>query len=130
MGGNPLKGEVSFTGADGETRKLSFSAEALFRLEETFGKKIAAIEADMRNPETFGLGVVRTMFWAGLLDTSPDLELRDVGRVFSKVDPLEACDLVARAFNGAFGTMASEGSSRPPAPGQNPALPSGTGSAS
>lgn len=117
---NPLKGEVSFVGSDGENRKLSFSAEALFRLEEQLGKKMGAIEADMRNPESFGLGVIRTMFWAGLLDTHPDLELKDVGRHFSKVDPVEACSLVVRAFNGAFGTLTEGAPASPQKPGQTP----------
>ncbi|MCA1381301.1 hypothetical protein [Bradyrhizobium sp. BRP23] len=120
MGGNPLKGEVAFVGSDGERRTLSFSAEALFRLEEQLGRKMGAIEADMRNPENFGLGVIRTMFWAGLLDTHPDLELKDVGRHFSKVDPVEACSLVVRAFNGAFGTLTEAAPANPPEPGQTP----------
>lgn len=128
MGGNPLKGEVSFTGSDGEERKLSFSAEALFRVEEFLGKKTGEIEADMRNPEKFGFAMVRTMFWAGLLDTHPDLKHEDVGRHFSKVDPVEACSLVVRAFNGAFGSLSGAPQADPPEPGQN--QQNGTGSAS
>ncbi|WP_439363080.1 hypothetical protein ACNJYD_19825 [Bradyrhizobium sp. DASA03005] len=115
-----MKGEVSFVGSDGERRKLSFSAEALFRLEEQLGKKTGEIEADMRNPEKFGFGVIRTMFWAGLLDTHPDLELKGVGCHFSKVDPVEACGLVVRAFNGAFGTLTEGAPANPPEPGQTP----------
>lgn len=116
---NPLKGEVSFTGSDGETRKLSFSAEALFRLEDVLGKPMGAIEADMRNSDKFGLATIRTMFWAGLLDTYPDLELKHVGQHFSKVDPLEACSLVVRAFNGAFNSPTEAAAAASPLqPGQ------------
>ncbi|WBL75596.1 hypothetical protein I3J27_21425 [Bradyrhizobium xenonodulans] len=125
---NPLKGEVSFTGSDGEPRKLSFSAESLFRVEELLGKKTSEIEADMRNPEKFGFAMIRTMFWAGLLDTHPDLDHKDVGLHFSKVDPLEACSLVVRAFNGAFGNLPGAAPADPPEPGQN--QQHGTGSAS
>lgn len=119
--GNPLKGEISFTGSDGVERKLSFSAESLFRVEEFLGKKTGEIEADMRNPEKFGFAMVRTMFWAGLLDTHPDLKHDDVGQHFSKVDPVEACGLVVRAFNGAFGSMTeAPAATSPPEPGQTP----------
>jgi hypothetical protein len=124
---NPLKGEVAFTGSDGVARKLSFSAEALFRLEEKVGKKMGEIESDMRNPEKFGMGMVRTMFWAGLLDTNPDLKFEDVGAHFSKVDPLDACDLVARAFRGAFGAPDAETASGPPPQASQAAPAPGTG---
>lgn len=118
--GNPLKGQVSFTGSDGVEHKLCFTAEAMFRLEEAIGKPMASIEADMRDTTKFGLGTIRTMFWAALLDTNPDLELKNVGAIFSKIGPLEACDLVVKAFTGAFDGIAEAAPASPPEPGQTP----------
>lgn len=115
---NPLRGEVSFSGTDGVTRTLSFSAEALFRLEQQLGKPISTIEQDMRDLQKSGVGTVRTMFWAGLLDTNPGLPLEDIGEIFSKVDLVQVLDLVAKAFNGAFGVTSETAPASPPEPGQ------------
>ena len=46
--------------------------------------------------------MVRTLFWAGLLDTHEDLKLDQVGPIFAKVSALDAISLVTRAFLGAF----------------------------
>jgi hypothetical protein len=127
--GSPLKSEVTFTGTDGVERTLSFSAEALYRLEEQTGKRINVISAEMQDRNQFSIAAIRTLFWAGLLDTHPDLELQQVGAHFSKVDPMQAIELVTKAFNGAFGAGGGglEGGAVPPVPGQEL---NGTGSAS
>ena len=107
--GNPLKGAVTFTGTDGQVIQLSFSAEALYRLELQLDKRINEISSDMQKPELFNLGTIRTLFWAALLDTHEDLKLDDVGRFFRQVPPLEAIAHVTAAFNGAFAGNAKPG---------------------
>lgn len=129
--GNPLKGAVTFTGTDGQAIQLSFSAEALYRLEQQLDKRINVISTEMQNPELFNLGTIRTLFWAALLDTHEDLKLEDVGKFFRQVPPLEAIAHVTAAFNGAFAGAEKSGEagagSVPLAAGQDQ---TGTGSPS
>lgn len=110
--GNPLKGAVTFTGTDGQAITLSFSAEALYRLELQLEKRINVISEEMQDPSLFNLGTIRTLFWAGLLDGHEDLKLEDVGRFFRQVPPLEAIAHVTAAFNGAFAGAAAGGEAR------------------
>lgn len=124
--GNPLKGEVSFKIGD-ETHKLSYSVEALYRLEKAMDMKIGAIKKLLQDEEQFSMEMLRTLFWAGLLDTNDGLELDGVGPILSKIPPMEVIEHVTNAFIGAFASDEPAGKgSRPPKPSQK----SGTGSAS
>ena len=125
---NPLKGEVRFTGSDGVSRTLSYSAEAIYRLELQLGKTVNEIAGEMQDAKKFGMGLIRPLFWAGLLDTHEGLEFADVGPIFAKVAMLESIHLVTEAFNGAFVDPRTPAvPADPPQPSQDAA---GTGSAS
>ncbi|WP_262048659.1 hypothetical protein [Bradyrhizobium sp. Bra78] len=127
---NPLKGEVPFTGTDGIERRLSFSAESFYRLEKQVGVSVDQLGADLRDPSKFQMEMIRTIFWAGLLDTNEGLKLEDVGSIFSKVPAMEAIGLVTLAFVSAFVDPSAkrDASARPPEASQPAAA--GTGSPS
>lgn len=98
---SPLKGAVAFK-IDEESHSLSFSAEALYRLEKQLGKSVNEIGDLVQDSKSFNMALVRTMFWAGMLDEKPDLDLEGVGPIFRRLPMLQAIDLVTRAFTGAF----------------------------
>lgn len=127
--GNPLKGAVSFKIGE-DSHSLAFSAEALYRLEKETGLNPQAIETRMRDPEGVTMEMMRTIFWAGMLDEMPNLLLDEVGSIFSRINPLEALRLVTEAFSGAFTMPEAAANSRPPRPGQKLQPRAGTGSAS
>jgi hypothetical protein len=99
--GNPLKGAVRFD-RDGHPEYLSYSAEALYHLERELGEKTMNLIALFQDQEKFDMKTLRTVFWAGLLDTHPELELEDVGPFFRCLGAIEAMTLVSRAVTGAF----------------------------
>lgn len=120
---NPLKGAVSFK-IDGAPYSLSFSAEALYRLEEALGMSTRAIAAVLQDPEQHSAKLTRTLFWAGMLDDMPDLMLNDIGPYYRRINPIEATMLVSRAFMGAFiDPKAVDPKAVEPAAGDKPADP-------
>lgn len=127
--GSPLKGDVSFKSGD-ESFKLSFSAEAIYRLEKKLGKNVIEIGKEMAASEGVDLETFRTLFWAGLIDGGY-VEVDDVESVrpfFSAVKLPQVAALVSSAFFKAFDTDGEAGTKpRPTKPGQKQA---GTGSAS
>lgn len=127
--GSPLKGEVSFK-IGNESYKLSFSAEAIFRLEKKLGKKVVDIGKEMSASEGVDLEMFRTIFWAGLIDGGY-VDVDDVESVrpfFSAVKLPQVATLVSNAFFNAFDMgMEVDAKPRPTKPGQKSG---GTGSAS
>lgn len=127
--GSPLKGDVSFKIGD-ESYKLSFSAEAIFRLEKKLKKNVIEIGKEMSNTEGVDLEMFRTIFWAGLIDGGY-VDVDDVESVrpfFSAVKLPQVASLVSSAFFMAFDIDAEvSAKTRPTRPGQKQV---GTGSAS
>lgn len=127
--GSPLKGDIGFKIGD-ESYKLSFSAEAIFRLEKKLGKKVIEIGKEMSDTEGVDLGMFRTIFWAGLIDGGY-VDVDDVESVrpfFSAVKLPQVASLVSGAFFMAFDIEAEvPAKTRPTKPSQKQV---GTGSAS
>lgn len=99
--GNPLKGAVSFE-LDGEAMQLSYSSEALYRLEEELGLKVNALARQLEDREQISMKLLRTLFWAGLLDTHETLKPDQVSSYFRRIAPVDMIQLVTMAFTGAF----------------------------
>lgn len=114
---NPHRGEVEFE-AGGKTYKLSYSANALCELEDALGKSVNEIAALMQDTQNFRLSVVRTVFWAGLLDHNDGLDMKGAKAIFKHLDPVGAVELVSRAFSLTFPTREGDGGD-PPKPGQD-----------
>lgn len=100
MAANPLKGEVPVPTGSG-TFTLVFSIEALIVLEDTFKKPVDQIGEMLSD----GLSArdLRTLFWAGLQEYHPELDMKAAGRLISEVGVTEAGITIARAFSAAFG---------------------------
>jgi hypothetical protein len=126
--GNPLKGEAILKAGD-ETIVLSYSVEALYRLEEATEMKIGTIKTVLQDEEQFSMKMLRSLLWAGMIDSKGiEFTLDDVGSIISKVRPKEALDAVTVAFVGAF-AEASPGGAATPTPPRGPGQKkSGTGS--
>ena len=127
---NPHKGEVSFT-IEGETYKMSYSADALAELEDALGMTVNEISTVMQDTAKFKIGMIRTVFWAGLLDHQEDMKMPDARRLLKRMKVAEVSDLVGRAFTLAF-PDAEDGNAaeNPPKPDSQKAAPAGTGPAS
>lgn len=123
MAANPLKGEVPVPTGSG-TYTLVFSIEALIVLEDTFKKPVDQIGELL----TDGLSArdLRTLFWAGLQEYHPDLDVKAAGRVISEIGITEAGITIARAFSAAFGTPEPDSGSPQTAPSETAAA-DGTG---
>jgi hypothetical protein len=128
---NPHKrGEVEFE-VDGKPHIMSFSVDALAELEEALGgKSINEIGAQIQNPATFKVGILRMVFWAGLLDSHEgQITLDESRKIFRRMKLGDVVDVVGRAFALAFPEAAKDAA---PASPQQPdgAAASGTGPAS
>lgn len=113
---NPHKGEVSFE-SKGAGYKLSFSANALCELEDALGKNVNEIGAIMQDKGKFRMSMLRTVFWAGLLDHQPGTDMETAKQILSGVAPLDAISWTMRAFSLAYGDdgeAAEGGDARPP----------------
>ncbi|WP_315804034.1 hypothetical protein [Bradyrhizobium sp. SZCCHNS3002] len=99
--GNPLKGAVAFE-LDGEKLLLSYSAEALYRLEDALDMRVSQLIGVVGNREAMSMKLLRTFFWAGLLDNKPEMTLDEVGSYFRRIAPVDMIELVTQAFSGAF----------------------------
>lgn len=119
---NPIKGEVAFE-SGGDRYKLSYSTNALCELEDALNMSVNEIGKLMSTPEKFRMSMVRTIFWAGLIDNHPDFDIKTVGQLLRHVNPSEAIDLISRAFTLAF-PEAQGGAARPP---QGTPQPDGSG---
>jgi hypothetical protein len=73
---NPIKGETSFT-VEGKTYTLKYSAEGLISLEERLDRGILDILEEMEgwaeSPGKARLSFLRTVFWAGLQESHPEV---------------------------------------------------------
>jgi hypothetical protein len=103
---NPIKGETSFV-ADGKTFTLKYSSDAGVQLEDALDKGIIEIVAELqswqKNPSKVRLGFIRSMFWAGLRDHHPEVDLKAAGDLMSAAGGLPgAFTLIGAAIAEAF----------------------------
>jgi hypothetical protein len=103
---NKYKGEVAFE-AGGEEFVMRFSANAIVTLEEVFNKTVATLGQDMiKAPENLRLADIRTMFKIGLVDhyseTRPEIDEAKAKVIFGRLSPVEATQIVIKAFTSAF----------------------------
>src|SRR5262245_27836205 len=114
---NPHKGEVSFS-ANGKTYTLRFSTDAICTAEEALDMGILAIADEMqswrKSPDRIRMKIIRALFWAGLRDNHPDIELVHAGDLMIAAGGmLKVSELIAEAFSRAFPSAETKGA-RPP----------------
>lgn len=114
---NPQRGEVSFD-AGGKTYTLHYSANALCELEDLLDKGIIELTTEMqgweKNPGKIRFKTIRAMFWAGLRDHHPEIDVAGAGELVTNAGGiLGAVDLIGRAFGVAFPDAKTKGA-RPP----------------
>lgn len=120
---NTHKGAVSFE-AGGFNYVLFYSADALAELEDAMGMGVNEIGALMQDTAKFRLKMVRTVFWAGLLDHQPGTDIDAARAVLRHLSGGEAIALIGKAFAAAFPADDSPpavggGAVRPPQPDQD-----------
>lgn len=129
---NPHKGEVAFD-ADGKTYTLRFSSNAICELEERLDKSFTKIGAELQaavetDPASIRFGTLRAIFWAGLQDHHPDIDLAAAGDVMIAAGgAVQAMALIGGAFVAAFPAREGGAGNPPKGAGKRKA---GTGRAS
>jgi hypothetical protein len=126
---NKFKGEVSFDAGD-EKYVLRFSADALVSIEEAFDKTMKQVGEMMRDPETLRMSTVKRIFCIGLVDhymeDRPEIDAAKAATIFRRLRPIDATEIMNRAFVAAFDRSegeAGQSDQNPPKPGE----PNGTG---
>lgn len=125
---NVHKGDVTLRAGE-RSYTLRFSIDALCVLEDACGGKgIVALSAELSDPSTLRLGLLRKVLWAGLRDHHPEIDEKAAGEIIPEAGGLA---VVMAAVNTAFelafppADAKPNGDARPPVPGQD-----GTGPAS
>lgn len=133
---NKYKGEVSFE-AGGESFVLRFSANAIVALEDAFNKTIAQVGQDMMSsPENLRMADIKKMFCIALVDhyaeSRSEIDDKKAGFLFARLGPVEATQIVIKAFTAAFeapaGGQVAPAANPPQPPSESPRT--GTGPAS
>jgi hypothetical protein len=113
-----LVGGVPFDAA-GEAYVLRFSVSALMTLEDKFDKSTQEVLAMMEGGR---VKTMRTIFWAGLRDFTPDITEDQAGEVMTAIGIEEASALLTRAMVKAFPSagraVEGEGAASPQKPGR------------
>ena len=114
---NPHKGEVEFQ-AEGVTYTLRFSISSIVKLEEVTGRNFPVIAQELATPEKISMTLVRQLFWAGLQDSHPGLDIEAAGELISEAGGMVgAMALIGEALNRSFQKEAG-GRGRPRKPGR------------
>src|SRR5262245_39490599 len=98
---NAVRGEVTFP-CGGVEHRLIFSTNALCALEEETGKSLTQIGGEVTDLSKVSIGLLRTLFWAGLRDHHGDVTLEGAGRIMDELTTPAATALVVKAFALAF----------------------------
>jgi hypothetical protein len=117
---NAARGEAAFE-IEGKTYTLSFSINALCELEDAMGEGVTAVTRRLSDESKLRLRDVRTVFWAGLRDHHPEIDLAGAGNLMTALGQVEAIEIVGKALALAF----PAGDGRPLAKG--PPAARGTG---
>jgi len=121
---NPQKGEVEFQVAY-KTYKFILSINAMCELEDALGDGVMNVLQQLQDPTKVRFKLVRAVFWAGLHDCHPDINVEDAGKLISELGINPSMEIVAKAVALAFPEVVAS----PLAQGQ-PAHQNGTGKAS
>jgi hypothetical protein len=111
---NPHKGELSFE-ADGKFYTLRFSTNAICELEDELDRGIVDIAAEMsswaNDSKRIRLGFLRAVFWAGLRDAQPDIDIKAAGELILSAGGIATVSgLIGTAFERAFPGPETKGS--------------------
>jgi hypothetical protein len=98
---NAVRGETEFV-CGGKTYNLLFSVNALCALEGQLGEGITKITEMLSNPADLRLTSVRALFWAGLRDHHPEVDLTEAGVMMTEMGNLAAIDMLGKAFALSF----------------------------
>jgi hypothetical protein len=98
---NPFRGELGFE-ADGQAYTLAFTINALVALEDETELTAETIGPALSQGATGRLRMLRTVFWAALLEHHPEVTQVEAGRIITSVGPQAAMQLVAAALQRAF----------------------------
>lgn len=103
---NPNKGEVAFD-AGGKSYTLHFSTNAICELEDKLDRSFIAISSELAKaasaPEKIRLTTLRAIFWAGLQDHHPDIDLKAAGKLVVAAGGMAGVmKLISEGFERAF----------------------------
>jgi len=126
---NIHRGEVAFEAA-GKVWSVRFGINEICDLEEETGRSVVELGAEMSNPATMRVTMLRAMVWAGLRGAHPEVSIKQAGELITEAGTETVIGLVGRAFQAAFpgaeeGAAGAGDDARPPMAGQ-----AGTGSPS
>lgn len=110
---NRERGQVSID-IDGKAYKLVYSTNALCELEDALNRNVNSITAEVQDPSKVRLKTLRAMFWAGLTEHHPDIDLKAAGNLMTIGGASAVMTKVGEAFRLAF-PEADEVNGRPPA---------------
>lgn len=111
---NKFKGDISFD-VNGKSYTMRFSANALCELEDATGMGINALLAQLSDPASMRLKMVRAVLWAGLRDHHSDVTLHQAGEIITDLTLPRAMELASKSFELAFQDTSK---SVPPKPAQ------------
>lgn len=93
---NPIKGEVSFE-SEGRQFKLVYNYNALCELEDLLGVGVNQINDLLADTKKMKLSTVRAVFWAGLREHHPEIDIRRAGEMITQLK-VPAIELVAKGL--------------------------------
>lgn len=110
---NSQKGEVELKAGD-RTYVLRYSIDAICTIEEKLGKNFLRVVAEMQNPATVSVTMMREVLHAGLAEHHPELTLKEAGELLVAAGGVVgAMKKVNDAFGAAFPDAEASGTPRP-----------------
>lgn len=109
---NKERGEVSVE-IDGKAYKLVYSTNALCELEDVLNRNVNSITAEVQDQSKVRLKTLRAMFWAGLTEHHPEVDIKTAGDLMTVGGASAIMTKVGEAFRLAF-PEADEVNGRPP----------------
>lgn len=110
---NPIKGEVSLKGPNGETFVLVFGFESLVLVEDKRGKAFGDVVEEL---DAGRLGALGALFWAGLRKHHPQISFEEAGQIALAIDSEELQAKIVEAITLAFPRKQEVGASAPRPP--------------
>jgi len=109
---NPHRGQVAITVGDLELT-LSFSVNAICELEDALDLPVSKIAEKLNDPENLRMSLVRTVIWAALQDSHPEIDMQTAGNIATVAGTAKIMEKVGEAFQIAFPDAQKGGASRP-----------------
>jgi hypothetical protein len=98
---NAKKGEYKIE-ANGNSVTLKYTTNALCELENKMGLSIPEIGQKILGGENISFAAIRTLFWAGLIATGPEVTEAEAGELIDAIGFQEATNGISHAFALAF----------------------------